>query len=69
MQITISLDYETTALLKKRAALLEQIQKERSQSGAIHPRGQEFDELTTNIQMRLGNLAFEQAIKVADKAP
>lgn len=65
MSIVINPDHETLELLRKRAALLAEIQGSRNLSGDVHPRSQEFDQLTTCIQMRLGNLAFEQAIALA----
>lgn len=65
MSIVINLDHETEVLLRTRAALLAEIQRAKSMSGDLHPRSQEFSDLTTLIQMRLGNLAFEQAIASA----
>lgn len=65
LSIVITPDHATLELLRKRAALLAVIQREKDSAGDPHPRSQEFDELTTNIQMRLGNLAFEQAIALA----
>lgn len=65
MSIVITPDPKTLELLRQRAALLAEIQRKRSPSGDVHPRSQEFDDLTTCIQMRLGNLALEQAVALA----
>ena len=62
MRIEINLNYETLELLHKRSKLLEVIQHERNPSGDVHPRSQEFNELTALIQMHLGRLALEQVI-------
>lgn len=62
MNMVIPLDCTTLELLRRRAALLAKIQHEKTSSGDPHPCRQNFNELTTTIQMRLGRLAFEQAI-------
>lgn len=67
MSIVINLDDTTLNLLRDRASLLDKIQRTRNPSGAPHPRGEEFEALTMTIQMRLGNLAFDQAIAEAAK--
>lgn len=67
MSMVINPDRESLELLRQRAALLAEIQSERNPSGDVHPRTQEFNDLTSGIQMHLGNLAFEQAIALAEK--
>jgi len=60
MHVAINIDPQTLQLIQRKAALLAQIQREQSPSGDVHPLCGEHDEVTRQVQMRLGALVLER---------
>ncbi|PTT80100.1 hypothetical protein DBR42_20025 [Pelomonas sp. HMWF004] len=59
MHVAINIDPQTLQLIQRKAALLAQIQREKSPSGDVHPLCDEHDSITRQVQMRLGALVLE----------